>query len=285
MPRSRKWLTNHPGPPSVYSLSCCYWVELLSRVWLFCSPMGCSPPGSSVHEISQARIQERVAISFSRRSVWPRDWARVCCTGSWVLQHWATREASSGAVILCTDGTGTTMRTGWRDSESDTAALAQSGPVVGDPRLDRFAQVEGKGGAMHVWGSLSTDGLRTAGAAKTISLRSRSGACGNDCSLRSWTTCRPYGWAIGLKRFERCHAWQLQERCVEGGILFDVQAMKWKVSKLEWLRWHPKGMNGCEKCSEGCTEGSCDLLGGWGQWMSERLCNHEKMAYFIRRSK
>ena len=29
-------------------------------------PMDCSPPGSSVHEISQARILERVAISFSR---------------------------------------------------------------------------------------------------------------------------------------------------------------------------------------------------------------------------
>ena len=28
--------------------------------------MDCSPPGSSVHGISQARILERVAISFSR---------------------------------------------------------------------------------------------------------------------------------------------------------------------------------------------------------------------------
>ena len=33
-----------------------------------CSPMDCSPPGSSVHGISQARILERVAISFSERS-------------------------------------------------------------------------------------------------------------------------------------------------------------------------------------------------------------------------
>ena len=30
-----------------------------------CNPMGCSPPGSSVHGISQARILEWVAISFS----------------------------------------------------------------------------------------------------------------------------------------------------------------------------------------------------------------------------
>ena len=32
-----------------------------------CDPMDCSPPGFSVHGISQARILEWVAISFSRR--------------------------------------------------------------------------------------------------------------------------------------------------------------------------------------------------------------------------
>ena len=37
----------------------------LSRVRLFCNPMDCSLPSSSVHRISQARILERVAISFS----------------------------------------------------------------------------------------------------------------------------------------------------------------------------------------------------------------------------
>ena len=31
-----------------------------------CDPMDCSPPGSSVHGIFQARILEWVAISFSR---------------------------------------------------------------------------------------------------------------------------------------------------------------------------------------------------------------------------
>ena len=31
-----------------------------------CNPMGCDPPGSFVHWISQARILEQVAISFSR---------------------------------------------------------------------------------------------------------------------------------------------------------------------------------------------------------------------------
>ena len=45
-----------------------------------CDPMDCSPPGSSVHGISQARILEWVAISSYRWFSWPRDWI-------WVL-HW-----------------------------------------------------------------------------------------------------------------------------------------------------------------------------------------------------
>ena len=35
-------------------------VQLLSHVQLFGDPMGCSPPDSSIHEISQARIREWV---------------------------------------------------------------------------------------------------------------------------------------------------------------------------------------------------------------------------------
>ena len=37
-------------------------------------PIDCRPLGPSVHETLQARIQERVAISFSRAFSWPRDW-------------------------------------------------------------------------------------------------------------------------------------------------------------------------------------------------------------------
>ena len=37
--------------------------------------MDCSPPGSSVHGVSQARILEWVVISFCRGSCPPRDWA------------------------------------------------------------------------------------------------------------------------------------------------------------------------------------------------------------------
>ena len=44
-----------------------------------CDPMDCSPQGSSVHGISQARILEWVAISFSRGSSWPMDQTCVSC--------------------------------------------------------------------------------------------------------------------------------------------------------------------------------------------------------------
>ena len=37
-----------------------------SHLWLFCYPMDCSPPGSSVNGILQAKILEWVAIPFSR---------------------------------------------------------------------------------------------------------------------------------------------------------------------------------------------------------------------------
>ena len=46
-----------------------------------CDPVDCSPPGSSVHGISQARILEGVAISFSRGSSRPRDQTCISCIG------------------------------------------------------------------------------------------------------------------------------------------------------------------------------------------------------------
>ena len=52
-------------------------VLMLSRVHLFCNPMDCSVPGSSVHGIFQARVLEWIAFPFSRGSSQPRDRARV----------------------------------------------------------------------------------------------------------------------------------------------------------------------------------------------------------------
>ena len=53
-----------------------------------CDPMGCNLPGSTVHGLLQARILEWVAISFSRRSSWPK----VSCIAGRFFTNWATRE-------------------------------------------------------------------------------------------------------------------------------------------------------------------------------------------------
>ena len=55
-----------------------------------CEPMDCSPPGSSVRGILQARILEWVVMPFSRGSSRHRDQthiAYVSCIGRWVLYH------------------------------------------------------------------------------------------------------------------------------------------------------------------------------------------------------
>ena len=48
---------------------------------------------------------QRVAISFSRESSWPRDQAQVSCIGRQILYCWATREALLNAIhelnIIC----------------------------------------------------------------------------------------------------------------------------------------------------------------------------------------
>ena len=57
-----------------------------------CDPVDCSPPGSSVHGIYQARIMEWVATSSSRGSSWPRYWTWVTyisCIGRRLLYLWA----------------------------------------------------------------------------------------------------------------------------------------------------------------------------------------------------
>ena len=57
-----------------------------------CDPMDCSPPGSSVHGILQARILEWIAIPLSMGSSWSRDWTWVSCIAGWFFTDWATRE-------------------------------------------------------------------------------------------------------------------------------------------------------------------------------------------------
>ena len=55
-----------------------------------CNPTDCSPWGSFVYGILQARILERVAIPFSRGTTWPRDWTCVSCIAGRFFTVWVT---------------------------------------------------------------------------------------------------------------------------------------------------------------------------------------------------
>ena len=59
--------------------------------------MDCSPPGSSDYGISQAKILEWFAISFSREAPWSKDQTQVSCIAGLFFTNWATREAPTQA--------------------------------------------------------------------------------------------------------------------------------------------------------------------------------------------
>ena len=64
--------------------------KLLQLCPALCDPMDCSPPGSPVHRILQARILEWVAMPSSRGSSQPRDrtpTSYISCIGRRVLYH------------------------------------------------------------------------------------------------------------------------------------------------------------------------------------------------------
>ena len=104
----------------LFTFSCCSWdfqgknAEVVCHFLLQCmkvkseskvvqscltlsDPMDCSPPGSSVHGILQARVLEWVAISFSRGSSQPRDRTQVSCTVDRCFTVWAT----VGRYLIC----------------------------------------------------------------------------------------------------------------------------------------------------------------------------------------
>ena len=68
-------------------------VKSLQSCLTLCDAMDCSPPGSSVHGILQARILEWVAIPFSRASSCPRDWTRISYV-SWIGRGFFTTSAT-----------------------------------------------------------------------------------------------------------------------------------------------------------------------------------------------
>ena len=66
-------------------------------------PHGCSPPGSSVHGVLQAKVLEWAAMPSSRGSSQPQDWTQVSHIAGRFFTIWGTREAQeywSGSLSL-----------------------------------------------------------------------------------------------------------------------------------------------------------------------------------------
>ena len=106
-PRDRTWVscigffTTEPSGKPIYKIygvmqngKLCVCAKSLQSCLTLCNPMNCSPPGSSVHGILQARILEWVAVPFSRESSQSADWTRVSC-----LLHW-----QAGSLVLVPPG-------------------------------------------------------------------------------------------------------------------------------------------------------------------------------------
>ena len=78
-----------PSLSLAYPMRACWVSTVMSDSF---NPMDSNPPGFYVLGISQAKILEWVAISFSRGSFQPRDRTRVSCTAGKFFTIWATRQ-------------------------------------------------------------------------------------------------------------------------------------------------------------------------------------------------
>ena len=77
-----------------WCMSCHVLVAQLCLV--LCYFLDCSPPGSSVHRIFQARMRSALPLQPTKASFWPRDGSHVFCVsciGRQILYHCSTWEA------------------------------------------------------------------------------------------------------------------------------------------------------------------------------------------------
>ena len=107
----------HPLNISFRRYSLNYASESMCLVAQLCpalsDPLDRSSPGSSVHGISQERIQEWVSISFSRETSWSRDWTRSHIAGRF-FTIWAHTLSESYLFVhnsLKTQGAGSSSPT------------------------------------------------------------------------------------------------------------------------------------------------------------------------------
>ena len=62
-------------------------------------PIDCSPPGSSVHGISQARNTSGLPFPSPGESSLTQGWNCVSCTGRWILHNCATRDDTEARLL------------------------------------------------------------------------------------------------------------------------------------------------------------------------------------------
>ena len=90
-------------------------------------PMHCSPPGYSIHEISQARILEWVAISFSKGSSPPRDRIQVLGPRG---QSWPGLPCNNKRRTHGSQGFREQGKAGRRELASTAPAAQPAGPTL-----------------------------------------------------------------------------------------------------------------------------------------------------------
>ena len=83
-----------------------------------CDARDGSPPGSSVHGLSQARMLEWVVLPFSRGFAQPRDRTCVSCIGRWILYHLSHQ----GSPVMCNWGKFWTRH---KETKSPTATFEE----------------------------------------------------------------------------------------------------------------------------------------------------------------
>ena len=92
----------------------CVLTKLFQSYPTLCNPMDCSPPGSSVHEILQARKLEWVTVPSSRGSSWSRDQGSPGLAGRFLTTSdtWGTPSRASIHFFPVTVPSESTVRVG-----------------------------------------------------------------------------------------------------------------------------------------------------------------------------
>ena len=85
-----------PSPVIKYEVKWVKWSEIGQSYLTLCGPMHCSPPGSCVHGIFQARVLEWVAISFSNQDMMQ---SKCPYTDEWIKKVWCIRTMDYCAYV------------------------------------------------------------------------------------------------------------------------------------------------------------------------------------------